>query len=100
MPCAFDFCYSGPPLPDSRFSISIAANSIPIVYEFSGINTKLKDYVEQELSKNIAGVACVWPVWSLSWKYLAVGIDSTTLSPEHVKPFSTSLAAGLGERED
>lgn len=57
-------------------------------------------YVDQEFRKNIAGIACVWPIWNISWKYLKVGSDSTTASLDHLKAFSISLGPGLGELED
>lgn len=50
----------------------------------------LTDYVDREFRKNIAGKACVCPVWSFSWKYLKVGSDATTASLDYLKAFQSA----------
>lgn len=45
------------------------------------------------------GIACLWTVWSLSWKYLKTESDCMTGRVDHLKASSIRLAPGLGELE-
>lgn len=45
------------------------------------------------------GIACLWTVWSLSWKYLKTESDCMTGRVDHLKASSIRLTPGLGELE-
>lgn len=63
MPYVLDFCYSSLPLPDSRVSVSIAANSIPVASKLSGMkyypNNLCGSGIQKERSWDHLYLACL-----------------------------------------